>query len=300
MNIGPHVGRHWQADRPLEEQIETVRQHANTQFDLDLRGFQVFVAGPRVRKMLINAEGEKSLRKYLKSNNIKLVAHGTYTDSPWTHKPHAIQFIKEELEVCFRSGICGLVIHLGVPGEDVVAEVLPKLVQTYFDSSDPEDVLTTPPRLYLENPHVKPVNSKYHTPEQLNSLYRLTKELDPHELFFGVCVDTAHLWSCGEDVSTYELAKSWLDRLEVPRKALIFHLNDSQLDLGAGIDHHAPLMSGQIWGKFADTPKLSGLWAFLEYAVEHDILTVLERTSKTDILAEINSDFYVLKHVFKL
>lgn len=293
MNIGPHVGRHWQAGRPLEEQIESVRKIAEN-YTLDLRGFQVFIAGPHTRKMLLNDEKEMLLRQYLERTNIKLVAHGTYMDSPWTQKTRAIGFIKEELQSCFRSGICGLVIHLGVPGEEVVIDALPMMLQSYMDISDPKKIRSTPPRLYLENPHVKPINSKYHKPEQLNSLYERTKEIDPQEMYFGICIDTAHLWSCGEDVSTYKLAKDWLDRLNIPTRALVFHLNDSALDLGAGIDNHAPLFSGKIWNRFAGTPKLSGAWAFIEYAIKYDILTILERTSKTNIEEEIRSDFSVL------
>lgn len=295
MRVGPHVGRQWRPGASLEKQIAEVRRMATADYDLDLKGCQVFLAGPYNRKLLLGAEQERSLRDYIQREGLTVVAHGTYMDAPWSGNAHAAHFIKEELRSCFRAGISGLVIHLGVPNEDVVARVLPALKQEYLDVSDVGSVRSAAPRLYLENPHVKPANSNYHTPEQLNSLFRRVGG----DGDVGICIDTAHLWSCGVDLREYGQAKEWLSRLEIPRVALMFHLNDSNKERGSGVDNHAPLMKGNMWGAYMHTPKLSGMWAFVEYAIEYDILTILERTSKADVKGEVGSDLDALRELWK-
>jgi endonuclease IV len=153
------------------------------------------------------------------------------------------------------------------------------------------------PKIYLENPHVLPKNSHYDRAQQLNALYTDIKEtLDASGKFFGICIDTAHLWACGQDVSSYELARAWLDELTVPYHALLFHLNDSNKNLGGGVDNHAPLLNGQMWSQYKNSPRLSGAWAFIEYARTHGVPTILERTSKTDIESELENDYSLLAH----
>jgi deoxyribonuclease-4 len=72
------------------------------------------------------------------------------------------------------------------------------------------------------------------------------------------CLDTAHLWGAGYDVSTGEGATSVLDRFEdligLERLALI-HLNDSRSQLGSRGDRHEHIGAGKIG--------VAGLAAFL-------------------------------------
>jgi deoxyribonuclease-4 len=63
------------------------------------------------------------------------------------------------------------------------------------------------------------------------------------------CLDTAHLWGAGHDLSTAEGATAVLDRFDaligLKRLALI-HLNDSRSKLGSRSDRHEHLGAGQI------------------------------------------------------
>lgn len=138
-------------------------------------------------------------------------------------------------------------------------------------------------RMYLEVPHVLPRNSHYETPEKLAALFRLIRErIDPELSYFGLCIDTAHIWACGADIRLREDAQRWLEGLEaihdiIPPEAIMFHLNDNRNALGSGIDEHDPLLYGAIWGDFVYEPWRSGLVAFLDYARRYNIPTILER-----------------------
>lgn len=63
------------------------------------------------------------------------------------------------------------------------------------------------------------------------------------------CLDTAHLWGAGYDVSTPDGAAAVLDRFEeligLDRLALV-HLNDSRSELGSRQDRHEHLGAGRI------------------------------------------------------
>jgi deoxyribonuclease-4 len=65
----------------------------------------------------------------------------------------------------------------------------------------------------------------------------------------GFCLDTAHLWGAGYDISTAEGMERVLGRFDrligLDRLAMI-HLNDTHLGLGSRHDRHAHLGEGQI------------------------------------------------------
>lgn len=79
------------------------------------------------------------------------------------------------------------------------------------------------------------------------------------------CLDTAHLWGAGYDISTGEGATAILDRFEallgLDRLALV-HLNDSKSDLASRNDRHEHLGAGKIGAAglaaFLRDPRLPG------------------------------------------
>jgi len=73
--------------------------------------------------------------------------------------------------------------------------------------------------------------------------------LDEKGLAAGVCLDTAHLWGAGYDLSTPEKVASVLDafdRVVGLDRLGCFHLNDSSKELGSHTDRHAYLGEGKI------------------------------------------------------
>jgi len=84
------------------------------------------------------------------------------------------------------------------------------------------------------------------------------------------CLDTAHLWGSGYDLSTADGATSVIDRFEeligLDRLALV-HLNDSKSLLGSKNDRHQHLGAGQIGAAglaaLLRDPRLPGRTAFV-------------------------------------
>ena len=192
-------------------------------------------------------------------------------------------------------------IHLGkIPHEQVVG-VLPRLLR--LGPADAPHARRGKPRtarLILETPAVKPKNSQYETPEKLAQLFRAIRRVDPRLKRVGLCIDTAHLWACGVDLETYEAAERWLQRLEavsedIPSKRIMFHINDSASKKGSGVDRHAPLLHGLMWGGYRDRPNQSGLAAFVAYADRHGTVAILERKPPEALLG----DYSILERLTK-
>lgn len=101
------------------------------------------------------------------------------------------------------------------------------------------------------------------TIEELAAILDVTSKGDTAQLAF--CLDTAHLWGAGYDISTGEAATSVLDRFDeligLDRLALI-HLNDSRSLLGSRGDRHEHIGAGKIGGEglgaFLRDPRLPG------------------------------------------
>ena len=66
---------------------------------------------------------------------------------------------------------------------------------------------------------------------------------------FGICLDTAHLFAAGYNISTPEGYKSTVEQIEKllgTQSVLALHLNDSKVPLGKRVDRHEHLGEGEI------------------------------------------------------
>lgn len=87
----------------------------------------------------------------------------------------------------------------------------------------------------------------------------------------GFCLDTAHLWGAGHDISRPEAVESLLDdfqaTLGLDRLSMI-HLNDSRAELGSRADRHEHIGAGRIGpeglGHLLRSPRLAAVPFYLE------------------------------------
>src|SRR5216683_4059964 len=133
----------------------------------------------------------------------------------------------------------------------------------------------TPPEvlLLLEN-DVGAGNSLGHSFEQLSAALALLPEYDER---LGVCIDTAHLWGAGHDISTMAATQQVLqeiDRTIGLKRLKIIHLNDTEKALGSHRDVHASLGEGII--------SEEGLRALLRDPRLSQAAVILETPIKTD------------------
>jgi deoxyribonuclease IV len=87
----------------------------------------------------------------------------------------------------------------------------------------------------------------------------------------GVCLDTAHLWGAGHEISRPEVLDAVLADFELRiglQRLLMIHLNDSRAALGSRLDRHEHLGAGRIGEDglrhLVKHPRLAGLPMVLE------------------------------------
>jgi endonuclease IV len=289
---GLHVNRYHAAAAGAAASRPSIADHirAAVAEARDVSGFSVgaaavFVGGPKSRSITLGPEERTGLRELVASTGIRVIAHSSYAAQPWRGDAGAAQYIRDELRVCAEAGIEGLVVH---------APKLP-IAEVVRYAGGLTSAAAAAPRLYLETPAVTPAETYYETPEKLRALFTALREVPGR---FGLCVDTAHIWTSGVDLRSYDAAARWLGRLEevadvIPHEAVMLHLNDSLRARGVGPDAHAGLAAGRIWEEYRDDLRRSGLAAFVDYAERHGTPVILERKPKEALPA----DYAVLRRL---
>ena len=131
----------------------------------------------------------------------------------------------------------------------------------------------TPPEviLLLEN-DVGAGNSLGHSFEQIGAALQL---LPDYAARLGVCLDTAHLWGAGHDISNAAAVQQVLQQFDVTiglERLKVIHLNDTQMALGSHRDVHARIGEGIIpeagLHAFLNDPRLSHAVVLLETPIE--------------------------------
>lgn len=270
--FGPHVGkRHAHKKASMAEHAASAVADAK-QHGLAVGAIQVFVSSPRKLELVMSANEAAGVKEWATRARVRVVAHSTYAAPPWENK-FAARFVSQELRRCRDGGFEGLVVHLPHAKPALVPPAVKAIVALYEDKEKypAKDM----PKLFLETPAAV-TERHYETPEKLKVLFDSLGDVKQH---VGLCVDTAHLWTCGVDLSDREGAQHWLEQLQqlLPATAVMLHLNDSHCALGRGPDSHAALGAGEMWR--GRRLQHSGLGAFVDFAVKHNCIAILERSS---------------------
>ncbi len=258
--------------------------------ELNLNAAQIFTYGPRF--MIKNKYDEKAL--FEATRNIDLSVHSAYTSvSVWKITPgnletkmsqKVLQNINSQLESCARIGAWCLVLHITKqPPEQIsyIMNILKKFCRHH-------KVM-----IALEMVANKADDMKtYETPEKIN---RLTNMIGANKRWWCWCVDTAHLWGAGVDISRRDTMEEWFSRIEHPKKIQMIHLNGSSAALGSGKDkHEIPFDIHDVMWKGIQ-PNESGLYAAVDFAKKNGIVIICEinRGSESDARAS----FEIIKSI---
>lgn len=284
MSIGFHVSKDGRKlPVAIKEDLEYMRSSG-----VKSPCVQIFVSGPKNYKETLTDDDKARVRNILISEKIPLVIHGSYVDNPWNMNMSGIANIKLEMRVAHRIGATGVVVHLAAQANNDknLKIVLEKLAQLEPD-------VKKQCIIWFEINAAKSSPNTFETPQKLGILFNHIRQItgdpaeDPTALRIGLCIDSAHLFSCGMPLDTYTTTKEWLNDTTAALPTgtpIMMHLNDSGAILGHGIDRHAALTRGNLWGGYnINTGYLkiedSGLIAILEWAKSENIMLILERDS---------------------
>ena len=264
MSIGFHIHKEGRSFvSAIGEEIARAKSHG-----IDMKTFQIFAVGPRNSKVNVTSDDIIFMRG-LRAEGYRIIVHGSYLDHPWGEKGvGALHIIKSEFRLCESMNAYGMIIHLPREPVDKVIPILNKILEF-----KPKNLI-----LYLEVGSVKATANTYETPEKISALFSQIKDST-----VGFCVDTAHLWSSGVDISSAKMANDWITRFRtIGIKHVTIALNDQTKPRGSGVDVHSPLTYGTLFGKYnlssgTENIKQSGLVSYLDWALIDNIPIILER-----------------------
>lgn len=287
MLIGHHVNR--DSDHlSITNYIKKAILYCNV-YNIKMNTAAIFVSNPRGLNIILKDEAEQEeLRAFIKKTNMHIIAHSSYVAYLWnkTNPKKYMDFVEKEYITCKENLISGLVIHL--PKDSIlkkkhIKSTIEDLINIIHKINEAPS--ENAPIIYLETPAIVPMWASYDTPKKLSTLFSIICKINK-EHPFGLCIDTAHLWTSGNDLSTYEGAKRWFSELMaspyIPHDKIIIHLNDSANELGHGPDKHESLTHGFIWKDYKNRAALknSGLCFIIQFAKLHNIPLILERNNK--------------------
>lgn len=262
MMFGQHVDRNYVAGkgkyRPcITEQITA----AMRQFP-SMESAQIFVAGPRNRKITL-LDDEVARLSALK---FPVVTHSTYpTTTCWLEGGTGPGFecVMKECELTAKFHGVGVVIHLPKQPPAAIKPTLDKFVAKLVGNM----------RLIIETPAHVPPDTYYSTVADLRKLVEMIPAVSRQH--FGICIDTAHLWVCGIHLNEVPVMATFLKELDVMRAEtgifIMWHLNDSKNQCGCGPDAHEIITRGHIWEHDESSLKL-----LISYIVEHNDVAIFE------------------------
>jgi deoxyribonuclease-4 len=129
---------------------------------------------------------------------------------------------------------------------------------------------------------------------RLEELARLVAEVEAHDLALaprvGVCLDTCHLFAAGYDLrDRYDEVMEEIDRTVGLSRVRVWHLNDSEGELGSTVDRHAWIGEGWIG--------LEGFARLVRDEAHRDVPMLLETPKRDDATASDRRNLAVLREL---
>jgi endonuclease IV len=290
MRFGIHVSKTSKIDGKTSISMTKALELEMKRFNLN--SAQIFTHGPR------NASPNKmdcsSVRSLIKDMDASLYVHGSYLSvGLWNvldkGKKLTLNHVLDIMHSACMIDALGVVIHLSKKPVETIKKCM-DLVQQGLEDIKVEYSCNIP-MLLLESPAMKPGKWTYESPEKLNNLCDALKE----NTDWGLCIDTAHLWSGGVDLSKPDSWDKWVGELtDLARsKIKLIHLNGAlESTFGTGKDIHIIPFSEEdaIWGKSKKSVNNSSFKSIIDFCIANDIdvISEINRGDKKDSIEYIN------------
>ncbi|MBA2441745.1 MAG: deoxyribonuclease IV [Rubrobacter sp.] len=237
------IGRHLQTSGGLRKTLRTAGE-------LGCEAIQVFVSNPQGWAVPAPREDGPEFAAGAREAGISpVVVHSKYLINLASGKEEgrekSVRALAEELAAAGALGAELVVVHSGSHGGDGAMEGMERLVAGLRQARELSSEVSgetdgaVPAEPVLENP--------VGAGSQLCSLFGELGEA-AERAGVRVCVDTAHAFVAGYDLSTPEGAAGVAEELRAAlgERVAMFHLNDAKNELGSHRDGHRKLGEGQV------------------------------------------------------
>jgi deoxyribonuclease-4 len=185
-------------------------------------------------------------------------------------RARSIGLLKTELETAPAFGATFVNVHIGSHRDTSVADGIARLADAIAEVLDEVDDGPGAARLVLENSAGGGFGIGVDL-DQLTAIAEAVAARGAAARRVGFCLDTAHAWGAGIDLSDPPAVDAFVDafdgRIGLERLTMI-HLNDSRADLGSRQDRHEHLGAGRIGAaglaRILTHPRLANATIYLE------------------------------------
>lgn len=259
MRLGCHVSIAGSIDKAVDNAVER-----------GCTAFQLFTRNPRGwRAKDLDERTVSEFKSKMEKSGIdqsSVCVHMPYLPNLASPKEDgfakSVDTLKDEIRRCGTLGIPYVITHLGSHLGTDEESGMRRLVKGLGAGVTIKNEVM----LLLENT----AGQKNSVGSDLKQLGDLLSRLDPAERF-GVCFDTCHAFVAGYDLRTKDQVKETFEEFDKHigiKRLKVIHLNDAKGDLGSNLDRHYHVGLGSIGEE--------GLGETLRFALDHDILVILE------------------------
>lgn len=250
--------------------LNTIKHTVN---NLNGNAVQIFNGSNRSCKLSsktkLTSEQKQEIKKYVTDNDISLIIHSIYLlNLCRTDIDFMLDNLINDVETAAEIGASAVVLHTGCKlklDNDIAYQNMHDNVVNVIEKTKDNKTL-----ILLETPAGQGTQIAS-TLEDFAKLYNMFS--NEHKKRLGVCIDTAHIFASGIDVSSeVELSKylNQFDKLIGNKCIKLFHVNDSKKPLDSHRDIHENLGMGYIF-KQPESLKL-----LVKFADKHNIPLILE------------------------
>jgi len=263
--IGPHL--------PLTTGLRGAPERAAA---VGAGAIQIFIDDPTTwRRRTAPPPALAAFRERLAALDIgPLAIHGPYlanlAASDRVFRARSVATVARELSAGREYGARFVVFHIGSPGTGTPEEGIAHLGRGLAAALSRLPDVPDTPLLVLEN-SAGGGGGFGSSIRDLGAILDVAVRAGVAEHRIGFCLDTAHLWGAGHDLSSPESIEALLDEWDAEvgaARLVMMHLNDSKADRGSRADRHEHIGTGNIgWVGLRHlliAPRLHAVPAYLE------------------------------------
>jgi deoxyribonuclease-4 len=231
---------------------------------------QIFTSSPKSSELEnISNEDAKATKEFINKHDFPLFVHGKYIINLSSPKAYAHHAYSIQLESAYKLGAEGCIVHMGKSVGQTIEVALDNM-----ESNLKKCMKKSPNGTIILETSCGAGSELLSNISDLYEFYNRFTKNEKKRIKF--CIDTCHIFAAGYDITTSDKAaeflKQWKKYFGFKTLAL-FHLNDSNGNLGSHLDRHAPIGKGNIG--------YEGLIFICRFAQRFSIPLILERGTES-------------------
>jgi deoxyribonuclease IV len=184
----------------------------------------------------------------IRNNNILYIIHSNLKINvfdDWSKYSESVHILMKEIQISDIINAIGLIIHVGKINDKnknkYKFNMLSLLNYINHETKKYNNI-----KIIIETPSSN-INGDLYDINKFIQMFKKINMIDNDR--FGICIDTAHIYVSGIDITKKKNIDNFfmlLKKKNIINKIMVVHLNDSKYECGSFIDKHENILKGKI------------------------------------------------------